>query len=216
MSDGAFVGSIDAIRDFRAAVCAFIFEAREAVGAYEAELRRTLDWMLEDRPRYWQHAARRAEDAVVEARIELERRRNERLPGGEPPSCMVERRALERARQRRQFVEEKIDAVHKWGIIAGREATEYRGQANQLQQHLDADLPRAIAMLDRALAALESYAALQLDRGQSRADGFSLSKTFPPPAVDGPGNAIPAADVPPVGHAADPDDMNGPTRFAEI
>ena len=160
MTDGAYVGSIGAMRDFRAALVTFAQEAREAIGSYEMEVRRTLDWLLESQPQYWKHEVRKCEDRVTEAKIELERCRNSKLPGGDTPSCMEERKALERARARRQHAEEKVESVRKWGYVAQREEAEYAGRANQLSGMFDADLPQAIVVLDRVLTTLESYLAL--------------------------------------------------------
>jgi len=104
---------------------------------------------------------RKCEDALVQARIELERRRGMKMPGGEAPSCMEERKAVERARQRRQYAEDKVEAVRKWGFVVEHEADEYSGRANQLHGVIDSELPRAVSMLDRALSALEAYTALR-------------------------------------------------------
>ena len=159
MLGGAYVGSVEAVRDFRAALQTFAQEAREAISAYDLELRRTLEWLLDAEPLHWQHEIRRCEDAVTEAKIELERRRHSKLPDGEPPCCMVEQKSLQRARMRKQHAEEKSAAMRKWGFVAQREAVQYRGSANQFTDMLQADLPQAVATLDRVLAALESYAA---------------------------------------------------------
>ncbi|MBI3838823.1 MAG: hypothetical protein HY288_12940 [Planctomycetia bacterium] len=166
MTRGAYVGSIRAVRDFRAALVTFAQEAREAIGSYEMEVRRTLDWLLEAQPQYWKLEVRKCEDRVTEAKIELERRRNSKLPGGETPSCMEERKALERARARRQYAEEKVESVRKWGYVAQREEVEYAGRANQFGGTLDVDLPQAIATLDRVLTTLESYLAISDPGGE--------------------------------------------------
>jgi hypothetical protein len=191
MTEGAYVGSIDAVRDFRAALHTFLQEVRESMCSYDLEMRRTLEWLLEAQPKRWQQEARRSEDAIVQAKIELERCRSSKLPGGEQPSCSEERKSLERARQRRDYVLEKIEAVRKWGYVVEREAAEYTGRANQLSGVFDSDLPQAIATLDRVLTALESYAALKVE---SSAPALGSAST---PAPDRPPIARPAAEAPP-------------------
>jgi hypothetical protein len=160
MTEGAYVGSFEAVRDFRAALHTFLQEVREAMCSYDLEVRRTLDWLLEAQPKRWQQEVRNCDETVAKAKIDLERCRISKLPGGGTPSCMEERKALERARHRRQYAQDKIESVRKWGYVLGREAEEYTGRAHQLSGMFDADLPQAIAMLDRVLSALESYAAL--------------------------------------------------------
>src|SRR5690242_17194733 len=153
-SGGAHVGSLAAVRDFRAAMVTFLEEAREALGAQEIELRRSLQWLLEAEPARWQHEVRRSQDLVTEAKIELERCRHSKLPGGETPSCMEERKMLERARQRLDYAEQKVEAVHKWGRAIELEAHEYQARASQLSDLVDADFAAALSLLDRALSSL--------------------------------------------------------------
>jgi hypothetical protein len=185
MSTSAHVGSFEAVREFRAALLTFAAEAREALAGHDLEARRALVWLVEDRPRYWQQVQRAAEEAVVQAKIELERRRNSRLPDGEPPSCMEERKALARARARLEYAQQKVAAVRKWMALSDRAMTEYLGGANLFSTHLDGQLPLAVATLDRTLTALESYAALQTEPTRSApldpGPGASLAA---PPAAD--------------------------------
>lgn len=159
MKAGAQVGSLAAVRDFRAVMATFAHDTRDALNTFDLEARRSLQWLVETVPSEWRQEVRRAEDAVTEAKIELERARHERLPGGESRSCLEERKALEQARRRHEFAQDKLEAVRKWGAMAEREVREYTGRARQLETLLDADVPKALALLDRILQALEAYVA---------------------------------------------------------
>jgi hypothetical protein len=195
MSNGAEVGSIDAVRQFRAALVTFAEEAREALGSYEMEVGRALQWLLESQPQYWKQQVRICEDRVTEAKIELERCRASKLPGGETPSCMEEKKSLERARQRWQYVQDKIAATRKWGYVAQREESEYSGRASQLSTLFDAEVPRALAMLERALASLEAYTRVRSDAFGPLPAARLPTAGDPPPVSSGePGAA--AADDP--------------------
>ncbi len=55
---------------------------------------------------------------------------------------------------------DKLEATKRWRHAIERKAREYSSRANQLATLFDADMPVALATLDRVLAALESYAAL--------------------------------------------------------
>ncbi len=166
MSGGAHVDSFEAVREFRAAVATFADEARDALATYDLELGRTLEWLLSHQPQAWQQEVRKAEEAVRVAKIELGRCRSQKLPGGGEPSCMEEKKLLERAKRRQQFAEEKLLVTRKWGQTFNRDATQYTSQASQLGDLFDSDLPRALALLDRVLLTLEAYA--NLDSGRSR------------------------------------------------
>ena len=160
MSGGAHVGSIDAVRDFRAALVVFAHEAREALLSFDMESRRSLDWLVETQPKFWRQEIRRYTDLLTQAKIELERCRNSRLPGGEAPSCMEERKTVERARARLQYAEEKFETTRGWAATAQREAIEYSGRANQLQSVFDAQFPAALSLLERVLSSLDAYTAV--------------------------------------------------------
>jgi hypothetical protein len=164
---GAHVGSIDAVRYFRAVLNTFAHDAREALISFDTEVARTLDWLLEEMPQYWKNEIRRCEEALQEARIDLERCRNTPLPGGGTPSCMEQKKALDKAKAKLQYAHDKSDATKKWGAVASREASEYSGRSNQLGSVFDAELPQAILVLDRVLRTLESYQALRAPSGET-------------------------------------------------
>jgi hypothetical protein len=190
MSQGAYVGSIDAVRDFRAALHTFLAEIREAITSQDLEVRRTLEWILEAEPKRWQQELRRAEDAITQTKIELERCRVSKLPGGGTPSCIEEKKALDRARQRRDYVADKIDAVRKWGGVLSHETAEYSGRAAQLNGLCDTEMPRALALLDRVLTSLESYVALD---GQAPLRASGAAPDSPADPVSRPAEASPAS-----------------------
>jgi hypothetical protein len=73
---------------------------------------------------------------------------------------MEERKMLERARTRHRRAEETAAAMRRYAMAAERDADEYSGRARQLADLLDADLPRAIATLDRVLDSLDAYVAV--------------------------------------------------------
>jgi hypothetical protein len=186
MSSGANVSSIDAVQAFRVAMNTFAFEARDALAVYEMEVNRTLDWLQKGAPLAWENEHRKSEAAVAQAKIDLSRCRSMPLADGSAPSCMEEKKQLERARQRLAYVENKIPVVRKAGQAADREVTEYKGRASQLASLLDGEIPRAIALLDRVLTILESYVALNHpDVGamfENAAGGQTSSVAQPAPA----------------------------------
>jgi hypothetical protein len=189
MSGGAYVGSFEAVRDFRAALVVFLHEVREALTSHDLEVRRTLEWVFESEPQRWRQATRACEDELTQAKIELERCRHTKLPGGEPPSCIDERKAVERARQRRLYAEQKLEAVRRWGQQLGREAAEYSARATQLGDLVEVDMAGAVAMLDRVLTSLEAYTAVHpaatATRSQSAAP-TSVARPIEKPQQDSP------------------------------
>src|SRR5258708_38636071 len=70
MRTPARVTSVDALGDFRAALDAFRADALDALTALDLEVRRTFDWLADQR-RFWQKTRRECPDAPTRARAEL-------------------------------------------------------------------------------------------------------------------------------------------------
>jgi hypothetical protein len=158
MDRSAHVTSIDAVRTLRAGVLQFEADARDAVSMLQMEVRRAVDWIENDRSRYWSHQAKRASDWVKQARNDLERA--ELTYGSEePPPCTEQKKVLAQAKRRLQLCEEKIKAVRRWVRLVRAELNEFDGQMARMNNYLDTDVPRAAAALERMLRALEKYVA---------------------------------------------------------
>ncbi len=162
MSSPADVRSIDAVREWHAALSAYGHSLMEAAAGVELELRRAFDWLQEQLGR-WQRAIRDCEQDVAQARADLAARR---FPGfdGRMPDTTTQEKALRLAKARLEHAEDQVVAIRAWIGRLPREIDEvYRGPAHRLMNFLEADLPRGLASLDRRIAALESYAGLRAD-----------------------------------------------------
>jgi hypothetical protein len=74
MSSQASVRSIDALKDLRVALALYGDDTLGALGAVEAEVRRTLRWLQEERPVYWHEQIKRRREQVATARAEVFKR----------------------------------------------------------------------------------------------------------------------------------------------
>src|SRR5438093_11180043 len=119
----ANVNSIDAPRQFRAALVRFVAEVEAALVTLDLEAHRSIEWIEGDRPRYWRQATRKASEAVGEARVALERCQV-RISGEDTKYCYDERKALEKAKRRLQLAEEKVQAVRRWRLERRKAAEE--------------------------------------------------------------------------------------------
>ncbi len=159
MNEAANVRSLDAIRDFRLAVCTFRDQASHALAAVDIEIARTLDWLGHDQLNFWKEEVRRREDRVNEAKMDLHRCQLSKNAAGETPACTDQKVMLAKAKKRLAEAEEKIETIRKWVLIIEHEISEYRGPSQQLATMIDAKFPQAINMLDRKMRALEAYVA---------------------------------------------------------
>jgi hypothetical protein len=158
MSEAAHVTSIAALADLRAALLTFKDEARDILAAIEMEIRRTFDW-LEEQRLHWKQEVRRGEDDVFQAKLELARRRMMRV-GDRPVDTTEQEKTLRLAQARLEHAEEQQQRTRAWLRDLPTEVAEYQGRANQLQGWAEGGLDRTCALLERKIQDLEAYMAL--------------------------------------------------------
>lgn len=189
MNGAASVHSIPMLREFRAALATFASDAKESQSVNDMTVKRGLEWFQNDLLKFWQTEIRKREDAVTNAKAEYERCRMQSF-GGKAPDCTDQKVALKKAQIRLEVAQEKLKAVKKWSRVLDEENEEYRGQSQALSDMMAGDMPKAIAELDRLLAALEAYLGVAPTMAGS---DMSMVNS----AADAPSTA-PAESTPPV------------------
>jgi DNA repair exonuclease SbcCD ATPase subunit len=157
-SEFAHVASLDALRDFRADLCTFGQRAQDGLSSVQMEVQRMLDW-LGEQEKSWQREVRRWEEAVNQARAELARRKMIRI-GDRAPDCTEQEDILRAALHRLDEAEDKLRKTRRWLPAFRRAVDEYQGPARQLSGFLEGEQPRALALLQQKIDALEAYARL--------------------------------------------------------
>lgn len=159
MNGRARVTSIDAIREFKAALAIFEEEARSALSAIEMELRRANYLVRQELPSYWQNEIKKNRAELSQSRSDLSRKRissqGEGGPGLSEPKENV-REALRRMRE----AEAKVEVVRKWGFAVERAMQEYHGKSLPLSDTLVGDLQRALGKLEMIIRTLNEYVAI--------------------------------------------------------
>jgi hypothetical protein len=158
MNPPARVTSLDLLRDFRAALAAFKADGQDGLTAIALDVRRAFDW-LADRRAFWVRTVRECQDEVTHAKAELARKQVF-LPGERQPDTTQEVKALRLAQARLAHAEEQVERCRRWEPTLRRAADEYEGPARQLADLLEADVPKAVSLMDRLIAALEEYLAV--------------------------------------------------------
>ena len=182
----ADVRSIDALREWHAALATYAAGLADALAGVDMEIRRAHDWLGEQMSR-WQRAARECEEEVVQAKAELSARK---FPGWDDrnPDTTVQEKNLRKAKAKKEHAEDQVELVRRWMAKLPKLVDEaYTGPSRRLGNLLEADVPKALAALERQVGSLDSYAGLRPDF----APGPSL--TTPPPSSP----AKPAAPPPP-------------------
>lgn len=156
MNAPANVTSVDAIREFRAALLKFEHEMRDTMAELLMESRKAIEWIEHDRPQYWPAQARSASDALAVAANDLERCELAIRPD-DKRGCHEQKMAVEASKRRLRFCEQQVEVVRKWRRTLQHDLNEFQGNVTRITDFVDADLPRAVAMLDRILGALDRY-----------------------------------------------------------
>jgi hypothetical protein len=164
MSGSANVQASEAIEAVKAALAFFKDQVDQALSTNEIEMRRVLDWLEHDRPRYWKRRLRTANDEVTAARAALTRCLMYPI-NDERPSCYEERAELKKAEAQRVYCEEKAERLRHWIREVRHELFEYEGRISQLVELVAADVPLAMGVLDKLLARLEDYQATRVRSG---------------------------------------------------
>ncbi len=155
----AHVTELDSLVAFRAALIVFAERADSALGSLRQECRRTLMWLEQERPRYWQDQIRRGYDKIGTARSAYDACRM-RTVAGHRSACLEEQQALRKAQARVAYCQEQEVVTRRATFRAQEQAEEFTGQLGPLERTLEHDLPQMIGALERMILAIEAYHAV--------------------------------------------------------
>lgn len=176
----ARVTSIEAVRDFKAALLIFCDEAKDALTSVDMETRRLIDWVQREQAAYWQHEIRRCQEEVAQAKADLFRKK---LPGigGKEPDCIEEKKALRLAQMRLEEAEDKLAKCQQWARLLPRAVDDYKGPSQRLAALVEGECPTPVAQLNGILGSLDAYTELRTPSA-SRTPAGSMSTGSPAPA----------------------------------
>jgi hypothetical protein len=156
MSSQAAVHSIDELKNFRVALALYGEDTLATLGAVEAEVRRTVRWLHEERPAYWQDQIKRRREQVALARSEVFRRNLQKRPDY-TPAMSEQKEALRKAEASLQDAEKRLALVRKWRPTLDHAVLEYHASIQRLKDLSAADVPSAVNLMTRIIDALEAY-----------------------------------------------------------
>jgi len=192
----ANVQSLEAITAVRSAMVTFRDDLEQAIAAIDLEMRKVLDWLEHDRPRYWRNQLRLAHDDVTQARQALHRCLMYPI-NDERPSCYEERAELKKAEVRLAYCDEKSERLRHWIREVRHEMSEYQGRISQLKDLVEIDAPQAMLILDRLLTRLHEYQAIRRPEGglAAAAASESFARELMPDRVPPPPQELAVAPV---------------------
>jgi hypothetical protein len=156
MPSQAEVHSIEALKDLRTVLALYSEDTLAALGAVEAEVRRTVQWLQQDRPFFWQEQIKRRREQVASAKSEVFRRKLQKKPDYSP-SMSEPMEILRRAEASLQDAEKRLAMVRKWQPLLNHAVLEYHGSIQRIKDLAATDVPKAVGTLVRIIEALEAY-----------------------------------------------------------
>jgi hypothetical protein len=187
MGTQASVHSIDALKDLRTAMALFSEDLLAALGTVDMEIRRTVQWLQQDRPMYWQNQIKRRREQVAQARAELFRRKLSARPGSSI-AFSEQKEILAKAEASLRDAEMRAGMVKMWGSALQLEILEYRATTRRITSLAGPDALGAVALLGRMVDTLESYLRVTAPSGLGGASPLeSFASEFDahtPPAGD--------------------------------
>ncbi len=157
MSQYARVHSTDAVKKFRASLIGFADEARIALGEAEAEIQRANTWLRYDREPYWKREHAKRYEQLLQAKAAVQHKKLYKSATGGKQSAIEEEKALAKAKARYEESETKLNNIRTWLRRLEEERFLYKSQTQRLARRLETGIPKATALIDRALDALEDY-----------------------------------------------------------
>ena len=156
MGRAADVRSVDAVRAFKTDLIEFQSSLRQTLEILTDEVRRGVGWLESDRSAYWPAQTRKASDAVSAARNRLERCLLA-TQDQQRRSCYDETKALEQAKQRLAYTQQKVRVTRHWLQVVRQQVDEFQSRLARLDTIVENDLPRGIAMLEQLARTLDKY-----------------------------------------------------------
>jgi hypothetical protein len=120
------------------------------------QLQRTTVWLTKEMPEYWSNQLRIAQKRWNEAREDLLRCQS-RSRADDEESCMVQRKALERATARRVLCEQRVKIIPALASRWDQFMQELSLSLRQMEDLSESQLPLAQARLQRIIATLKQY-----------------------------------------------------------
>jgi hypothetical protein len=177
MSTQADVKSIDTLAFMKAAFASFAHESGQAISECEIQGQRAVDWICVDQAGFWKAEVRRMTELVNKAVKDLEYCKAFKKVGNNQPSCIEEKKALEKAKQRLARAEQKAEAVRRWTPVVQQQFREACVRLVRFREVVDVDCPRSMAQLEKMLKALDAYRQVASPTGEASGTGGTGGQT---------------------------------------
>jgi len=167
MSNTARVDSIDTLKVFRVALIKFGEESNAALASAESEMQRMVGWLERDQQSFWQMQLRKRQEGLSRAQEALRMKKLFPDSSGRFPTPVEEEKAVRKWKAAVEEAEQKLAACKRYARILQKAIMDYKGGVQRFSTWVEAEVPNAVARLDRMVGKLEAYVALSAAAGHS-------------------------------------------------
>lgn len=172
MATHAKVTSLDALETFRAALIVFMTKARRALDEVGDEIRRTRQWIENDRRLHWEGEIRRRRRALEQAEQELfSARLSEFL------EASTRQQAVRKAGEAVAEAEAKLRAIKLWNQKFDATVDPMAKGMEGLRHFIERQMPGAVSFLVQAQKILEAYTAPAVPDGGKTTDSTATPQS---------------------------------------
>lgn len=154
----ANVKNLDGLESFASALASLREGNRKNTDDVREQLQRVSNWLTKELPEYWSNQLRIAQNRWNEAREDLLRCQS-RARADDEESCLVQRKALDRATARRALCEQRVkilpNLANRWEQLLQETILSLR----RLEDVSESQLPIAEARLQKTIETLKQYIA---------------------------------------------------------
>jgi hypothetical protein len=154
---GADIESLEILKDFRARFVEFESLCGNALMGLDGEIKHVQEWLGAQQIPFLERQARKCEEAVNKAQSDLTEVKWREMHAGAKSSGIDERKALDRAKRRKEETDAKLDAAKRWRVTLQQSIGKLSTPCNVLSNLLEHMTPLALARLDRMMDSLEDY-----------------------------------------------------------
>lgn len=152
----ARIDSPEILKELRRRFVEFDQTCKNAVLACEGDVRAVQQWLAGEQQTHLKLQLRKCDEAVNLAQREYSQARWSATDLSRS-SGMEEKRALDKAKRRKEEVEAKLKAVQKWAVLLDDKVGKLLRPVTSLAIQLETGTPQALSRLDRMLDHLEDY-----------------------------------------------------------
>jgi len=152
MATHAKVTSLDALENFRAALIVFMTKARRSLDEVGDEIRRTRQWIENDRRMYWEGEIRKRRRILEQAEQELFSARLSKFL-----EASTRQLAVRKAREAVAEAESKLRAVKLWNQKYDASTDPLAKGLEGLRHFIERQMPGAVSFLVQSQKILEAY-----------------------------------------------------------